>query len=1070
MNRTFSCPVRLSLLPLVCLAAVACCVGAAYGAPLPPADSGPAYAPDRVIVKLTPEAAKAALGRDGALPPGLAGAMERVRVRHAAPLFPDLWPRGARSPIRAADRSNIVRARFPARAARAPRDVTSPDLENLLVLTLAPGSDVPAAVAELSRDPSVVYAEPDYRVAICATPNDPYYSSSGTWGQLYPDMWGLFAIKAAQGWDVTTGGASVVLAVVDTGVDYSHPDLAGRLWTNTDEIAGNGVDDDSNGFVDDTMGWDFSADDNDPIDGYGHGTHVSGTIAAATNNGLGVAGINWSGEIMTVEVFDADGYTFYSALAQGMRYAADNGADVMNNSWGGWGYSQLFQDAVNHAHGLGCIVVASAGNSSDDAQYYSPAGLRNVVCVAASEYGDTRAYFSNYGTRIDVAAPGVDILSLRAAGTDMYGDGLQIVGSDYYRSDGTSMASPHVVGALGLLIAAHPTWTTAQLVGQLVGTADGIDGINLDFVDQLGLGRINLQQALTSSPARKRMVLMGYQVDDSLGDDDGQPDAGEQIRLIVTVKHLTGTSPGVTATLSSMDPDVTVVTPSAGLGDLTGWRTASNTASLLVFDISPSWPGRRPVILKVTFSTSGYAREEEIRIFEYAGFGPAFPTLPSTLIWGATQSGSVEVANFDSVDWRASAGYQLLSYDRLNRWGVTSLPMTTDTYMGSSYYFDFPVVAPPVSTISYAPPVDPTAPGVTGVLPSAWEFCRGQTPMEYGLASQNVVISRFSDIQPGTAGGWARFYIEECAGRLPVIVGGYDDGTYRPAAIVDRASMAVFMSRALKLNLAAYAGTFTDVLQSHWAALYVEALVRAGIASGYSDGTYRPAVQVTRDAMAVFVARGMAGGDSNVPPGPSTATFPDVPTDHWAFRYVEYAVAQGVVSGYDTGTYRPTNPVDRGAMAVFMYRGFIQTEAAAVVLAGPAVTAINPATGGRCGWFSASSGPASDPGHAYVGFDAVRLGTALASGGSWDLTFELRQASAPETPATGAYTTTLAITPSSITAARNAALASGYPHSVLSWDISSGLAAGDYLLVVSVEDETGVMREVGRRPAFAITP
>ena len=1060
--------VSVSRVSLLGLALVGLLAGYACGQPVVASDLG--YAPDRVIVKVVPDAAPAALGRTRSLPPGLATAMARAHVRGAAPLFADLWPRDAAGPVRAADRATALRAKFPQRAARAPQEVALPDLENLVVLTLAPGSDVPAAVAELQRDASVVYAEPDYKVAIFATPNDPYYSSTGAWGQPYPDMWGLYAIKAAQGWDGTTGGSSVVLAVVDTGVDYNHPDLAGRIWTNTDEIADNGIDDDNNGFVDDTMGWNFTDDSSDPRDGFGHGTHCAGTIAAATNNGLGVAGINWSGKIMPVKGLDDGGGGYDSWLANAMRYAAENGAEVMNNSWGGWGPSQVLQDAVNHCTGLGCIVVAAAGNSADDAQYYSPAGLRNVVCIAATQYGDTKADFSNYGTRIDVAAPGVDILSLRAANTDMYGDGSHTVGNDYMRADGTSMACPHAVGSLGLLVAAHPTWSTAQIVGQLVGTADGIDGLNPYFVDQLGLGRINLQQALTGSPTRKRMVLMGYQVDDSAGDGDGQPDPGERIELIVTVKHLTGTSPTVTATLSSTDPYVTIITPSASLGDLTGWRTVNNASGPLAFDISASWPGRRPVVVQVTFSTSGYAREEEIRLFEYAGFCYAVPNLPVALTWGQMQPGSVEALNFDSVDWRASAGYQLLSYDRLNRWGVTSLPMTTDTSMGSSYYFDFAVVAPPVSTISYAPPVDPTAPGVTGVLPSAWEFCRGLLPLELGVASQNVVISRFPDIQPGTAGAWARFYVEECSGRLPLIVGGYDDGTYRPAVSVDRASMAVFMSRALKLNLMAFQGLFSDVTSTHWAAQYIEAVARAGVAGGYEDGTYRPATVITRDAMAVFVARGMAGGEANVPPGPGTATFPDVPTSYWAFKYVEYAVAHHVVGGYDNGTYRPTSPVTRDAMTVFMYRGFIQAKDSAVVLAGPAITAVNPTTGGKCGWFSATSGRVADPGYAYVGFDAVRLGTTLAVEGSWDVKFELRQASTPQTPATGAYTSTVSVASAAVTAARDAALASGYPYLVLSWDIPASLAQGSYILVVSAEDETGVMREIARKPPFTIAP
>jgi len=337
----------------------------------------PAFAPDRVIVKLTPDAAMGVMGRGGKrVPPGLAKAMEKANAKWVEPLFADLWPGHGKGPIHAADEARSIHARFPGRAARAPWNTPVPDLENILVLTLEEGADVYAAVAELKQDPDVVYAEPDRLVHTFATPNDPYFSSTGSWGQPYADMWGLYKINAPAAWDITTGSDSVVIAVVDTGLDYNHPDIAGRVWTNSGEIPGNGIDDDGNGFIDDVRGWDFAYGDNDPMDGYGHGTHVSGTIAAATNNGLGVAGITWAGKILPVKGLDDSGSGYDSTLALAMRYAADNGADVMNNSWGGSGVSQTIQDAVDYAYALGCIVVAAAGNSNSDAKYFSPPGFR----------------------------------------------------------------------------------------------------------------------------------------------------------------------------------------------------------------------------------------------------------------------------------------------------------------------------------------------------------------------------------------------------------------------------------------------------------------------------------------------------------------------------------------------------------------------------------------------------------------------------------------------------------------------------------------------------------------------
>jgi len=214
--------------------------------------------------------------------------------------------------------------------------------------------------------------------------------------------------------------------------------------------------------------------------------------------------------------------------------------------------------------------------------------------------------------------------------------------------------------------------------------------------------------------------------------------------------------------------------------------------------------------------------------------------------------------------------------------------------------------------------------------------------------------------------------------------------------------------------------------------------------------------------MAVFVARGMAGGDSNVPSGPSTATFPDVPVspvEHWAYKYVEYAVDNNVVGGYGDGTYRPGNPVTRDQMAVFVYRAAIQPSGAVVVLAGPGITGVDLGSAGYEGWSTASIGEAAGPGTAYVAFDAVKAPSADIG-----VTFELRNAATPTTPATGDYTSGLVtILAADVDTARTAAETSGNPYLYLGWDIPAGLEEGDYILVVTVN---GV--ELSRKPAFEI--
>jgi len=1006
------------------------------------------YAPDRVVVKLTPEAALAVMGRGGATSPGLARALQAVGAQGVRPLFADLWPSGQAGPIRAADKLKRVRAKFPQRAARADPMAAAPDLENVFLVTLEAGQSVESAVARLGRDRSVVYAEPDYLASVCLIPSDPNYES----------MWNLLKIRAEEAWDVTTGSDSVIIAVVDTGIDYDHPDIVDRIWENAEEVGGVPlIDDDDNGFVDDERGWDFAYDDNDPMDGHGHGTHVSGTIGASTNNYVGIAGVTWQGKMMAVKGLSDAGSGTDSDLTDAMRYAVDNGADVMNNSWGGIGVSQLEQDAIDYAMAAGCIVVAAAGNDAVDAQWFAPAGQRDVVCVGATGSGDLRASFSNYGERVDVSAPGESILSLAAGG------------SSYTYMSGTSMAAPHVSGALGLLIAEHPAWTIAQLVGQLDGTAEDIDGLNPDYAGLLGLGRIDLAESLTGTPSGQRIILLEYAADDQLGDDDGQIEPGERIRLEVVLKHFTATSTNVAATLTSNDSYVTIVDGSTSFGTLSGWRSADNGSDRFQFDVSAEWPAERQLVLTLTVTADGgYSRDYEIRVPQWAGYclGGAGPWWPWAE-WDEEEEALGLYLNLDDFAWEPSAGYQLVAEGEMDRWGVITVPLTDSVPSGELAWFFFQVIGPPLSTLRYELPVTPTAPGTSDGLSCGWELCKGYFPLWGGASSEEVVVSRFPDVQPWTVGEWARFYVEECAGRVPLIVAGYQEAdgsyTYRPANTVDRGAMAVYMTRSLKLPTAPYEGSFpADVPESHWAWAWIEALARAGLVQGYGSGYYQPGLTVNRDAMAVYVARGIHGG-IDVPTGPEEPTFSDVAPTYWAYDAIEYAVAHGVVRGYDDGTYRPIYPVDRGQMAVYVYRGFIQPTGTAVVLGGPAITAVDPETAGYWGWSSRSSMPSSDPGYAYVVLDAVRLDSNLCDGDSFfDVYFELR---GPETPSE-----TVQLSDSDISTAKGEAMGSGVPYLAISWDIPAGLTAGEYTLVVSVEDETGAMHEITRRPTLTITP
>ncbi|GAH47056.1 unnamed protein product, partial [marine sediment metagenome] len=226
-------------------------------------------------------------------------------------------------------------------------------------------------------------------------------------------------IDAPEAWDVETGSEDVVIAIVDTGVDYTHPDLADNIWVNDDEISGNDIDDDSNGYIDDVNGYDLADNDSDPLDRMDHGTHCAGIAAAVGNNEIGIAGVSWNCKIMPVKVFTDEGRTPVYLWSEGIKYAADNGADVLSMSIGGHGMADVLQDGIDYAYGKGCVLVAAAGNDGGSRSLY-PAFFDNVISVAAINQNNGRCtkqdwdpdnhypliQGSTWGDEVDVAAPG----------------------------------------------------------------------------------------------------------------------------------------------------------------------------------------------------------------------------------------------------------------------------------------------------------------------------------------------------------------------------------------------------------------------------------------------------------------------------------------------------------------------------------------------------------------------------------------------------------------------------------------------------------------------------------------
>jgi subtilisin family serine protease len=352
---------------------------------------------------------------------------------------------------------------------------------------LPEGMGVEEALSHYRKLSFVAEAQPNFIYHILVTPNDARF------GELY----GMAKIQAPTAWDTTTGSSSVIVAVIDTGVFYNHEDLAPNMWHNPGEVPSNGIDDDSNGYVDDVFGIDLPNNDSDPTDDFNHGTHVAGTIGARGNNGAGVAGVNWNVSIMAIKLHDSAGNATAADAIEAFQYVTmmkNRGINirVTNNSWGGApeaaGFDQALKDAIDAAGNAGILNVFSAGNnaSNNDSLPFYPASYTSphILSVAASTATDARAGFSNFGaTSVDLAAPGQGILS-SIIGTASYGF-----------NSGTSMAAPHVSGAAALLAAHNSSLSNLSLKASLMNSVDALS--QWTGLVKTG-GRLNIARAIAS--------------------------------------------------------------------------------------------------------------------------------------------------------------------------------------------------------------------------------------------------------------------------------------------------------------------------------------------------------------------------------------------------------------------------------------------------------------------------------------------------------------------------------------------------------------------------------------------
>ena len=355
---------------------------------------------------------------------------------------------------------------------------------------------LPELVTLLSVEPAFRYAEPDYIVRVAASPNDPRYIDGSLWGLHNTGQNSGTAdadIDAPEGWAIRNQAPNVVVGVVDTGIALNHEDLASNLWVNPNETA-NGLDTDNNGFIDDLHGINAILLNGNPSDDQGHGSHVAGTIGASGNNGVGITGVAWNVQLMGLKFLSASGGGAVSDAITCIDYAVDHGAHILNNSWGGGGFSQALLDSIIAARDAGVIFVVAAGNAGtdNDLAVVFPASLPvdNIVAVASTTRTDDLSSFSCYGQgSVDIAAPGSDILSADYENP-----------TGYKSFNGTSMATPHVAGVLALLRAQFPSDTWGQLINRLYRGGDSIPSL---ANGKIASGRrLNLHGSLSSTVNR----------------------------------------------------------------------------------------------------------------------------------------------------------------------------------------------------------------------------------------------------------------------------------------------------------------------------------------------------------------------------------------------------------------------------------------------------------------------------------------------------------------------------------------------------------------------------------------
>lgn len=446
----------------------------------------------------------------------------------------------------------------------------------------------------------VQWAEPHYIYKTSFVPSDPQFS----------DQWNLQNIQASDAWDISHGDTSIVIGIIDTGVEWVHPDLSENIWINSKEIPGNSVDDDHNGYIDDVRGWDFGGStgtsDNDPNeDQPAHGTHVAGIASAVTNNDEGIASIGYNCKIMPVKVSignyrDENGEPFIVYGIEGIKYAAENGAKIINCSFGSGAFSMLGQEVVNYAVSKGSLIVAAAGNEHTDLENY-PSGYNGVLSVASIGTHDVKSYFSNYGFSVDVSAPGEQINSTWK-------------GSTYNVISGTSMASPLVAGLAGLVASKFPNYTPLQIGEQIRVNTDNINNFNPGIANKIG-GRINAFKALNNTNSKSvRATQVAFTENNPSGSNNGFFERGDIINVSVKFFNFLNPINNLTITLESQDHYAAVINPTLNVSSAASLDSFNNSSNQFQFMINQNSPNDVKLTFLIKYNSDGYSDYQWISV------------------------------------------------------------------------------------------------------------------------------------------------------------------------------------------------------------------------------------------------------------------------------------------------------------------------------------------------------------------------------------------------------------------------------------------------------------------------